>query len=148
MQETQVHSLSQEDHLEEEVATHSSILAWRIPWTVEPGGLQSMGSKSRMLTDSAQATRIFGLDSSLSTGDTPSRATSCLFRVLCTCAQHDLTEYLQWIRASASFKGCRYWGLGKSGDVPCGHWSGAQEQKPNSPDSRSVGLYLSYMESW
>ena len=41
--ETQVQSLGQEDSLEEEVATHSDILAWRIPWTEEPGELQSMG---------------------------------------------------------------------------------------------------------
>ena len=41
--ETQVQSLGQEDPLEEGMATHSSILAWRIPWTEEPGGLQSMG---------------------------------------------------------------------------------------------------------
>ena len=41
MQEMQVQSLSQEDPLEKEIATHSSILAWEIPWTVEPGGLQS-----------------------------------------------------------------------------------------------------------
>ena len=44
MWETWVRSLSQEDPLEEDRATHASILAWRIPWTVEPGGLQSMGS--------------------------------------------------------------------------------------------------------
>ena len=43
-QETLVQSLSQEDSLEEEMATHSSILAWRIPWTEKPGGLQSLGS--------------------------------------------------------------------------------------------------------
>ena len=43
MQETQVRSLGQEDPLEKGMATHSSILAWRIPWTEEPGGLQSMG---------------------------------------------------------------------------------------------------------
>ena len=43
MQELQVQSLGQEDLLEKEIATHSSILAWRIPWTEEPGGLQSMG---------------------------------------------------------------------------------------------------------
>ena len=43
MQETQVQSLSQEDPLEKEMAAHSNILAWRIPWTEEPGGLQSMG---------------------------------------------------------------------------------------------------------
>ena len=45
MQETQVQYLDREDPLEKEMATHSSILAWRIPWTEEPGGLQSMGSQ-------------------------------------------------------------------------------------------------------
>ena len=44
MQETLVCSLGREDPLEEEMATHSSILAWRIPWTEEPGGLLSTGS--------------------------------------------------------------------------------------------------------
>ena len=43
-QETRVQFLSQKNPLEEEMATHSSILAWRIPWTEEPGGLQSIGS--------------------------------------------------------------------------------------------------------
>ena len=43
MQETQVQSLGWEDALEKEMATHSSILAWKILWTEEPGGLQSMG---------------------------------------------------------------------------------------------------------
>ena len=45
MRETRVQSLGWEDPLEKEMATYSSILAWRIPWTEEPGGLQSMGSK-------------------------------------------------------------------------------------------------------
>ena len=45
MQETWVRSLGWEDPLEKEMTTHSSILAWRIPWTEEPGGLQSMGSQ-------------------------------------------------------------------------------------------------------
>ena len=45
MQETQVQSLGREDPLEKEMATHSSTLAWRIPWTEEPGGLQSMDSQ-------------------------------------------------------------------------------------------------------
>ena len=45
MQKTQVQSLGQEDALEEEMTTHSSILAWGIPWTEEPGGLQSTGSQ-------------------------------------------------------------------------------------------------------
>ena len=43
MQEMRVRSLGQEDSLEKEMATHSSILAWEIPWTEEPGGLQTMG---------------------------------------------------------------------------------------------------------
>ena len=45
MQETRVQSLGWEDPLEKAIATHSSILAWEIPWTEEPGGLQSMGSQ-------------------------------------------------------------------------------------------------------
>ena len=45
MQETQVQSLGQEDPLEKGMSTHSSILAWRIPWTEESGGLQSMESQ-------------------------------------------------------------------------------------------------------
>ena len=44
MQETWVRSLGREDPLEKGMATHSTILAWRIPWTEEPGELQSMGS--------------------------------------------------------------------------------------------------------
>ena len=45
MRETGVRSLGQEDPLEKEMVTHSRILAWRIPWTEEPGGLQSTGSQ-------------------------------------------------------------------------------------------------------
>ena len=45
MQATRVQSLGQEDPLEKGLATHYSILAWRIPWTEEPGGLQSLGSQ-------------------------------------------------------------------------------------------------------
>ena len=45
MEETQVRSQGQEDPLEKGMATHSSILAWKTPWTEEPGGLQSMGSQ-------------------------------------------------------------------------------------------------------
>ena len=45
VQETQVRSLGWEDPLEKEMATHSSILAWKISWTEEPGGLQSMRSQ-------------------------------------------------------------------------------------------------------
>ena len=45
MWETWIRSLGQEDPLEKEMSTHSSILAWRIPWAEEPGGLRSMGSQ-------------------------------------------------------------------------------------------------------
>ena len=45
IQKSQVRSLGREDPLEKGMATHSSILAWEIPWTEEPGGLQSMGSQ-------------------------------------------------------------------------------------------------------
>jgi len=45
IQETQVQSLGWEDPLEKEMATHSNIFAWRIPWTEDPGGLQPMGSQ-------------------------------------------------------------------------------------------------------
>ena len=45
---TQVRSLGWKDPLEKEMATHSSVLAWEIPWTQEPGGLQSMGSQSQI----------------------------------------------------------------------------------------------------
>ena len=51
MQETQVRSLGWEDPLEKEMAIHSSIFAWRIPWTEDPGGLQSMGHKESDTTE-------------------------------------------------------------------------------------------------
>ena len=63
MWETQVWSLGREDPLEKGMATHSSILAWRIPWTEEPGGLQSMGSQ-RVGHDWATNTRGFPGDTS------------------------------------------------------------------------------------
>ena len=54
---TQVRSLGQEDPLEKKMATHSSILAWRIPWTEEPGGLQSMGPQRDKLSMRTHITR-------------------------------------------------------------------------------------------
>ena len=54
VQETQVRSLGQEDPLEEEMATHSSVFAWEIPWTEEPSGLQSMVSQSHDLVTKQQ----------------------------------------------------------------------------------------------
>ena len=64
-----VQSLGQEDPLEEGMATHSSILAWRIPWTEEPGGLWSMGSQSQIrLSDLAQHSPRKGLSPPLAGG--------------------------------------------------------------------------------
>ena len=60
VQETQFQFLGQEDALKEEMATYSSILAWKIPWTEEPGGLQSMGSqrvKHNWATNTFNATK-------------------------------------------------------------------------------------------
>ena len=60
MQETQemwVPSLGQEDPLEEEMATHSSVLAWKIPWTEEPGGLQSKVSQRLDMTEHEHRTQ-------------------------------------------------------------------------------------------
>ena len=57
IQETWVRSLGWEDTLEKEMATHSSILAWKIPWMEEPGRLQSMGSQSRTRLSNIYFTR-------------------------------------------------------------------------------------------
>ena len=57
MPETRVQSLSWEDPLEEEMGTHSSVLAWEIAWTEEPGGLQSLGSQ-RDTTEGSEHTHI------------------------------------------------------------------------------------------
>ena len=61
MQETRVQSLDQEDPLEKKMATHSSILVWEIPWTEEPGGLQSMGLQKSWtpLSDFTTSTTIY-----------------------------------------------------------------------------------------
>ena len=58
MQETWVQLLGQEDPLEKEMATHSSILAWRIPWTEKLGGLQSMGRKESDTTEQLHFTSL------------------------------------------------------------------------------------------
>ena len=52
MRETQVQSLGRENLLEKEMATHSTILAWKVPWTEKPGRLQSMGSQESDTTES------------------------------------------------------------------------------------------------
>ena len=62
MQETWVQSLGWGDPLEKEMATHSSILAWRIPWTEEPGRLQSMGSQESDTTERLTHTQWWVLE--------------------------------------------------------------------------------------
>ena len=59
MQEIQVHSLGWEDPLEESMATYSSTLAWRIPWTEEPGGLQSEGRTESDTTERLSGSSIW-----------------------------------------------------------------------------------------
>ena len=61
MQETQIQSLGQEDPLEKGMAAHCSILAWRIPWTEEPGGLQPMGRKELDTTEQLTLSLFFFL---------------------------------------------------------------------------------------
>ena len=60
-QETWVQSLGQEDPLEEEMANHSSILTWEIPWTKDTGGLQSIGRKELDTTDQAHLSYIISI---------------------------------------------------------------------------------------
>ena len=60
MQETQVQSLGRDDPLEEGMATHSSTLAWRIPWTEEPAGLQSVGSHKWDVTEASTQQQQLG----------------------------------------------------------------------------------------
>ena len=57
-QESWVQSVGREDPLEKRIATHSSILAWKIPWTEEPGGLQSMGSQEADTTEYVAYTQL------------------------------------------------------------------------------------------
>ena len=59
MWEIRIQSLDQEDPLEKEMATHSSILAWRIPWTEKPGGLSPWGCKEADMTEQLTHTVLF-----------------------------------------------------------------------------------------
>ena len=62
MQEMWVRSLGQEDPLEKEMATHSSIIAWKIPWTKKPGGLQSMGLQRIRQDLASKQKQVLGAD--------------------------------------------------------------------------------------
>ena len=79
MQETQVQSLGQEDLMEKEMATHSSILAWKIPWTEEPGRLQSMGSQrvKTRLSDFTSLSFTFFFSISITWGSSSLRISIC-----------------------------------------------------------------------
>ena len=121
VQETQVQSLGWENLLEEGMATHSSILAWRIPWTEEPGGVQSMGSQrighdwatNTLIYDACDRTESNGVAAKSSedgdfsgsvagtmVNDSAAWVISCIFNKLSSAL--DLTEALQsptWILA-------------------------------------------------
>ena len=75
MRETQVRSLGGEDPLEEDLATHSSVLVWRVPWTEEPGGLQSVGLQSRDTTEANE--RAHTRPGSVTLGDSSAGASVC-----------------------------------------------------------------------
>ena len=86
MQETRVQSLSQEDPLEKDMATHSSILAWRIPWTEESGGPQSMGSQRdghNLVTKQQQSQRLSSTPSTVHTGTSQVAQTVESFHLQC-----------------------------------------------------------------
>ena len=85
MQEMRVRSLGWEDPLEEGMATHSSVIAWRIPWTEEPGGLQSMGSQ-RVVVSKEKPRQVprFGISEGKHTG-TPSKAAAAAAKLLQSC---------------------------------------------------------------
>ena len=94
MWETQVWSLGQKDSLEEDMTTHYSILAWRIPWTEEPGGLQSMGSQ-RVGHDWATNTHThFSISSLISPWNVLAHLTwdSLCFLDLGVCFPHQVRE--------------------------------------------------------
>ena len=116
MQETWVWSLGQEDPLEKGMATHSCILAWRIPWTEEPGGLQSMGSQ-RIRYDWVTNTSLQNLYVFL-------RFTDLWFFVDNLCDEKSLFIYLFLAMQDLccclwAFSGCSKWRLLSS----CGVWA-------------------------
>ena len=81
MRETRVRSLGQEDPLEKGMATHSSTLAWKIPWMEEPGGLQSMGRKELDVTERLHF-HFVHLHSALTSPRIPTRHAVCLLQNL------------------------------------------------------------------
>ena len=96
VQETQVWSLGREDPSEEEMATHSSILAWRIPWTEEPGGLQSV--RSQWVGHDWVTNTLRGFWGPFLTS---------LFKVKNRCVPLYATKSLLWISSSARVSGER-----------------------------------------
>ena len=80
MLETRVQSLGQEDPLEKRMATHSSILAWRIPWTEDPGGLQSMGGGHNE-SDTTERLTPEALRGSPTLKSTPQSQSTCFFSI-------------------------------------------------------------------
>ena len=78
MQETRVQSLGGEDPVEEEMATHSSILAWDIPWMEEPGGLQSTGSRESVTTERLNNDKEPGSREPCKGSTSPGRLSNCL----------------------------------------------------------------------
>ena len=99
-----VRSLSREDSLEKGIATHSNILAWRIPWQAEPGGLQSKGSQ-RARHDWSDLARTYTLAGRFFTSE-PSRKPICIYMKV---SQSCLTLATPWTIQSMEFSRPEYW---------------------------------------
>ena len=106
MQEIQVRSLGQEDPLEKETATHSSILAWRIQWTEEPDGLQSMGLH-----------RV-GCDSATKQIPPPPVFIAALFTIARTWKQPKCSSTDEWVEMWYTYTGGYYSAIKKNEGLP------------------------------
>ena len=120
-----VRSLSREDSLEKGIATHSSILAWRIPWRAEPGGLQSKGSQ-RAGHDWSDLARTYTLAGRFFTSELPRKPICIYMKVSQSC----LTPATPWTIQSMEFSRPEYWS-GESFPSP-GHLpnTGIKSQSP------------------
>ena len=94
MQKTQVRALGWEDPLEKEMAIHSSTIAWKIPWTEEPGRLQSMGSQ-RVGHDWATSLSFYRLLEDIEYNSLCYIASPCYFSILCIVVVIQLTSHVQ-----------------------------------------------------
>ena len=116
MQDTQFQSLGQEDPLEKGMATYSRILAWRVPWTEEPGGLQPMGSQSRnpLSTHTPHSLRLPGTFSSEGRAGRGPWVSSYPTPFFCSARRNSKRSLSAWLPSAVSVSG---WDLLSGGAV-------------------------------